>query len=147
MKDSEKLDFFYEWAVWAHLSSKIELELILLKGHLMLETMLEVTLRKNNIKPDKNYSFYRKLTLLGNLTIENPNKELIVDSLTKINLMRNKVAHEFFYSEVDSELEEWSKNIHDNLKGVKFSKYTYRTKIVHAFSILAFNLLRLKEIS
>lgn len=145
MSESQRLDFLYEWAVWGHLSSKKDIELIVLKGHLMLETALETTLSRNNILKNDNYSFYRKLTILENdIITEKPDKEFIVNSLKKINLMRNKLAHEFFYNELDIDIEEWSKSILMNLKGEKYSKLTYRTKIVHSFSILTLNLLKIK---
>jgi hypothetical protein len=145
MSKSQKLDLLYEWAVWGHLSSKKDIELILLKGHLMLETALETTLSRNNILKNDNYSFYRKLTILEDVIVaENPDKEFIVNSLKKINLMRNKLAHEFFYNELDNDIEEWSKCILMNLKGEKYSKFTYRTRIVHSFSILTLNLLKIK---
>lgn len=145
MDESEKLDFLFEWAVWGHLSSKKDVELILLKGHLMLETALERTLSKSNILKNDNYSFFRKLTILENdIVTKNPDKEFIINSLKKINSMRNKLAHEFLYDELDNDIEEWSKSILSNLKGEKYSKFTYRTKIVHAFSILTVNLLKIK---
>jgi len=146
LSDSEKLDFLYEWAVWGHLSSKKDLESILLKGHLMLETALERMLSRNNIASNENDSFFRKLILLEKkITTNNNNSDFIIYSLKKVNLMRNKVAHEVNYTELHNDIENWSKDIMENLKGEKFSKFTYRTKIVHSFSILTINLLRIKN--
>ncbi|EKT4499318.1 hypothetical protein [Flavobacterium psychrophilum] len=146
LSDSEKLDFFYEWAVWGHLSSKKDLDSILLKGHLMLETAIERMLSRNKISFNENDSFFRKLTLLEqNLTNKNTEVYFIINSLKKVNLMRNKLAHEVNYTELDNDIENWSKNIMENLKGEKFSKFTYRTRIVHSFSILTINLLRIKN--
>ncbi|WP_134356001.1 hypothetical protein [Flavobacterium psychrophilum] len=146
LSDSEKLDFFYEWAVWGHLSSKKDLDSILLKGHLMLETAIERMLSRNKISFNENDSFFRKLTLLEqNLTNKNTEVYFIINSLKKVNLMRNKLAHEVNYTELDNDIENWSKNIMKNLKGEKFSKFTYRTRIVHSFSILTINLLRIKN--
>lgn len=145
MSESEKLDFLYEWAVWGHLSSKKDIELILLKGHLMLETALEITLSRNNKKND-DYSFYRKITILENDIITNsPGKQFIINSLKEINSMRNKLAHEFFYDDLNTKLEKWSDSILNNLKGKKFSRFTHRTKIIHSFSILTVNLLKIKN--
>lgn len=146
LSDSEKLDFFFEWAVWGHLSSKKDLESILLKGHLMLETALERILSRNNILLNENDSFYRKLILLEkNLITNNSNRDFIIHSLRKVNLMRNKLAHELLYEELDNDIETWSKDILENLKGEKYAKFTYRIKIVHSFSILTINLLRIKN--
>ncbi|SFN58255.1 hypothetical protein SAMN05444143_1283 [Flavobacterium succinicans] len=146
--NSEKLDFLFEWAVWGHLNSKKDIESILLKGHLMLETALDTVLSRNNILKTENDSFYRKLTLLEkNIVTKNPERDFIIDSLRKINLVRNKLAHEILYKELDIDIENWSKDILENLKGEKFANFTKRTKIVHSFSILSFNLLRMKTTS
>lgn len=145
LDDSEKLDLLYQWAVWAHLSSKKDTELILLKGHLLLETALGTTLSRNGVSKSDNYSFYRKIILLEKNATKNSTNQFIFDSLKGINLMRNKLAHEFIYEELDNDLESWSKNILENLKGEKFCKFTFRTKIIHSFSILTFNLLKVKN--
>ncbi|MES2862998.1 MAG: hypothetical protein V4666_02680 [Bacteroidota bacterium] len=146
LSDSEKLDFLFEWAVWGHLSSKKDLESILLKGHLMLETALERILSRNKISLNENDSFFRKLILLEqNLKTNNSNRDFIIYSLKKVNLIRNKLAHEVNYTELDNNIENWSKDIMENLKGKKFTKFTYRTKIVHSFSILTINLLRINN--
>lgn len=140
-----EIDFLYEWAVWGHLISKKDIEAILLKGHLMLEMILKVILSRNGISNDDDISFYRKLTLLEkNVVIRNDNDVLIINALKGINLMRNKLAHEVLYDDLDTDIENWSKVILNNLKGMKYSKYTYKTKIVHSFSILATNLLKVK---
>lgn len=144
LSDSEKLDFLFEWAVWGHLSSKKDLESILLKGHLMLETALERILSRNKISLNENDSFFRKLILLEqNLKTNNTNRDFIIYSLKKVNLIRNKLAHEVNYTELDNDIENWSKDIMEHLKGKKFTKFTYRTKIIHSFSILTINLLRI----
>lgn len=139
-----KIDIFVEWAVWGHLDSRTDLELILLKGHLLLEIVLESVLKRNNILQCENYSFHRKIIALEKIDLENTiKKSLIISSLNDINMLRNKVAHEFYFDIENGGFELWASNILDNLKGNKFSKYTFRTKIVHAFSILSLNLLDL----
>ena len=72
-------------------------------------------------------------------------KELIIDSLVQINKLRNKLAHEFGFKIHESNFKDWSVNIISNLDGMKWSKYTYRTKIIHAFSILVINILNIKK--
>lgn len=41
MKSKDSINFLLEWAVWGHLSDKKALYLIFLKGHLMIEHVLE----------------------------------------------------------------------------------------------------------
>lgn len=135
-----------EWAVFGHLDRKTDLELILLKGHLILEDILETILKRNNIPNINNYSFYRKITLLETFKVEDaPRKKFIISSLREINRLRNKVAHEFFFDDLEREFETYANNILNNLKGEKFSKYTFRTKIVHSFSILSKNMLEMRN--
>lgn len=139
------IDCLAEWAVWAHLDSETNLELILLKGHLLIETILEAVLLKNNIGQDDNFSFYRKTNELEKISFrETIKKDVIINSLKEVNRLRNKLAHEFNFEISSGDLELWGKNILDNLKGTKHTKFTQRTKIVHAFSILAINILELQ---
>jgi hypothetical protein len=67
---------------------------------------------------------------------------MIINSLKRLNSIRNKLAHEADYK-IDTEIKEWSNNILSNLDGTKFSKYTNRTKIIQAFSTLTLNILLL----
>ncbi len=144
-KFDNKFDPLIEWAVFGHLDKKTDLELILLKGHLILETILETVLKRNNITNLDNYSFHRKILALENIEAEDlSEKEFIILSLREINRLRNKVAHEFHFDIDNGEFEMWAINILDNLTGKKFSKYTFRTKIVHSFSVLTKNMLEMK---
>ncbi|MCX6237062.1 MAG: hypothetical protein NTY07_05790 [Bacteroidia bacterium] len=139
-----EIDPLVEWAVWGHLDSKTDLELILLKGHLLMEMIMDTALGKNNTTNYKNYSFYKKISILETVDFnDNHKKELIISSLKTLNNLRNKLSHEFQFDINKGELEQWASKILENLRGMKFSKYTYRTKIVHSFSILSINLLEL----
>lgn len=144
--EKQSIDPLFEWAVWGHLQSKTDLELILLKGHLILEMTIETYLKRHNIKDVENFSFHKKIIELDKcISHEFPKKKIIIDSLFQINKLRNKLAHEFEFEINDSTFKEWSLNIMSNLNGKKWSKYTFRTKIVHAFSILAINILDVKK--
>jgi len=146
MGQKNEIEPLVEWAVWGHLDSKTDLELILLKGHLLIETILETVLKRNNILDCENYSFYRKITVLESFEVVNKLKmDFIIASLRDINRLRNKVAHEFHFDIENGEFEIWASNILNNLKGAKFTKYTYRTKIVHSFSVLSRNILEVKK--
>ncbi len=142
---SNDIDQIVEWAVWANLDTKTDLELILLKGHLLLEFILDIKLERSNILDYKEYSFYRKILNLKNIDFEdNVKKDYIISCLQTINKIRNKLAHELHFNIGNGELEIWSSNILVKFKGEKFTKYTFRTKIVHSFSILSKNILELK---
>lgn len=144
MKD--KIDILVEWAVWGNLDSKTDLELILLKGHLLLETILQVTLNRNGIKNCENFSFFRKIQLFKEIEFSDRKKsDFIALSLFDLNKMRNELAPNFHFEIENGELELWALTIRNNLKGKKFTKYTFRTKIVHSFSIISRNILELKQ--
>lgn len=139
-----KIDPLVEWAVWGHLSSKNDLELILLKGHLLLEIILGTVLKRSNNIEYENYSFHRKIIALEQIATNNEaKKDFTVLALKTINRLRNKIAHEFHFDIKNGEFEVWSSNILDNLTGTKYTKFTYRTKLVHSFSILSKNILEL----
>ncbi len=137
-------NWLVEWAVWGHLDSKNDLELILLKGHLILEGMLDLTLERNGISGHANFSFYRKVVTLETLAVRDQAKrQIVVYSLKEINKLRNKVAHEIHFKLENGTFEKWTVYVLENLRGEKFSKYTFRTKIVHSFSVLSRNVLEL----
>jgi len=139
-----EIDYLVEWAIWVHLDSKTDMELILLKGHLLLELILDATLSRLNLHKNKNYSFYKKTIILDKIQFkESIKKNFIVSSLKDINKLRNRLAHEFQFDIKDGELEIWALNILENLKGEKHTNYTFRTKIVHSFSIISRNILEL----
>lgn len=144
MAQKNEYDFLNEWAVWANLDHVTDQEFILLKGHLVIEHFLEMALNRNGIQNLESYSFYGKILALEKMEVEDQFiKQFIISSLREINTLRNKVAHELLYKISDGEFEKWSLNVLENLRGEKFSKYTYRTKIVHSFSVLTKNILEL----
>lgn len=141
-----KIDPLIEWAVWGHLDSKTDLELILLKGHLLIEMVIDTALGRCTKQNFRNYSFNKKILVLEKVDFkENPKIELIISSLKVLNNLRNKLAHEFHSDINNGEFEQWASKILGKMDGVKFSKYTYRTKIVHSFSVLAINILKLTD--
>lgn len=87
-----------EWAVWAHLDSETNLELILLKGHLLLEVTIGCVLARNNVADYESYSFYRKIIALTKIEFRDTSKQdFIVSSLIEINRLRNRLAQEFHF--------------------------------------------------
>lgn len=141
-----KIDFLVEWAVWGHLDSKTDLELILLKGHLLLENIIDTVLERKNIKNYNNYSFHKKILTLEKIDFNDTlKKDFILSSLKGINKLRNQLAHEFHFDIKNGKLELWAFDILEKLKGTKYTNYTFRTKIVHSFSIISITLLELTE--
>lgn len=141
-KDSP--DFLLEWATWARLSAITDLELILLKGHLMIETIVGFVLKRNGFENDEKLSFFGKILAIEKLSLDNTKeKKLVIYYLKQINSLRNKLAHEFTFNPNNGELEKCSEEILNNLVGTKYGNYTYRTRIVHSFSVLAINTLKL----
>ncbi len=109
MEQANNNDWLVEWAVWQHLDSKSDLELILLKGHLILESMLDLTLERNDISGSANFSFYRKVVAIEGLTVsDNIKSKLLLMPLKEINKLRNKVAHEIHFKLENSAFEKWA---------------------------------------
>lgn len=143
--DDEVRSHISEWAVWAILDRSTELELILLKGHLLIEAILDSTLLRSKKLDCSKYSFFRKVRVLESIQKNEAGKiDLIVDSLKQLNQMRNKLAHEFGFRVEMAGLDLWAQNILNNLEGEKFTNHTYRTKIVHAFSTIIYHISQIK---
>ncbi|TDQ79075.1 hypothetical protein CLV99_0507 [Sphingobacterium yanglingense] len=141
------LNPLYEWAVWGHLSNKKELELILLKGHLMIESTLEACLSKKMESRFNELSFFKKIIIFEEMSFENKTKHnFIIKCLNQLNVIRNELAHDALFEMDESNIMNWSKEIHKELTGKKFTKYTTRTKFIHAFSFLAINILEMDSL-
>lgn len=142
MKDA--YDFFMEWAVWSHLDTKTDLELILLKGHLLIDQFLEIKLERIGFQNRKNLSFYSKISAIEKLSFEQTKQKItIIKSLKKLNLLRNNLAHDYYFDLNNGEFESWAEGVLKKLNGEKYTRFTFRTKIVHAFSTLTINILEL----
>ena len=135
---NENLTKIVEWAFWANLESESNVELILLKGHLFMEVLLNYVLAENGLKTHTNYSFYRKVHSLLLVTYGQtvtPNR--IAPYLFRLNNLRNNLAHDFSYDITNGDIEKWSLDVLAQFDVVKNTRYTFRTRIVHAFAALA----------
>jgi len=127
-----------EWATWANLDKLTELELILLKGHLHIEIIIDTVLSENGIRNCEDLSFFKKTKKLKIIESKaSGNSQIITDKLFELNKIRNKLAHELKFDIKNGEFENWAQSVLSIFKGQKFTKHTYRTKIVHAFSTIA----------
>lgn len=134
---TEKLDSLLELSVWGNLDRYSDYSLILLNGHILLEKVLEIVLDRLGVTDIENQSFHSKVIRLKNLLKDSHQKESIIQSLTELNRLRNKLAHEFKFDVKNGDFEKWSDNVHSKFIGEKYTKFTSRTKIVHSFSFLA----------
>jgi len=135
-----------EWVVWANLDKKKDLELILLKGHLILEIFMDNLLNNGSKENYKKLSFFGKVKVLHKINgSETVNLEAIQTHLLSINKIRNQFAHEWEFKIHKSEIEQWALDVLSTFKGEKFSKLTFRTKVLHAFSSLSGALVEIEQ--
>ncbi|ENM3757227.1 hypothetical protein [Vibrio cholerae] len=124
----------FEFSTWSRLEDVRDQELILLKGHLILDIALTA------LYGDK-LSFYGKAKKLS----QNDDCLICAQLLLELNGIRNKLAHELFFDAKESGLLEWAEDVLSKIEFIKFSKMTNRTKIIHAFS--AFSALSRETLS
>ena len=136
----------FEWVTWANLDKNKSVELILLRGHLLLEAFLDNLLENGGLRQYRESSFFKKACILSKLENADLKKvDVIQRHLITINKIRNELAHEWAFSVHSSELESWSKNVLADFEPEKFSKYTYRTKVIHAFLALTGALVEIQK--
>jgi hypothetical protein len=128
-----------DWAVWSNLDRYRDTELILLKGHLLLEVMLSECLRTRLLLTEqqiKKLSFHEKLKALVAVTERNKSLTEALEFSKQLNRLRNRLAHEPF-PRIETDLATWSDQaLHVFLKS-KHQRYTPRTRITQAISALA----------
>ncbi|WP_152984078.1 MULTISPECIES: hypothetical protein [Stenotrophomonas] len=128
-----------DWAVWSNLDRYRETELILLKGHLLLEVMLSECLRTRLLLTEqqiKKLSFHEKLKALATVTERDKGLTEALEFSEQLNRLRNRLAHEPF-PKLETDLATWSDQaLHVFLKN-KHQRYTPRTRITQAISALA----------
>ncbi|MBE0506641.1 MAG: hypothetical protein IBX50_07965 [Marinospirillum sp.] len=134
---NENLKKVLEWAVWFNLEKHKNAELLLLKGHLILEVFMDSFLSMAGYGSNKDASFHKKVKLISDVMDETDQGYKIVRSLFFLNKIRNKLAHEWQFSLVESGLNVWVDEALANFPVVKVAKYNYRTKLIHAFAALA----------
>lgn len=111
-----------------------EIEVILLKGHLILEQILNELLRFH-IKSQKslnslNLLFSKKLDLFVALQDREHLLKAEVEQLREINRIRNKLAHRLDFSEYHSDLKSWACTVVGYTPATINRKRTYRNTLV-----------------
>ncbi|EJE4169214.1 hypothetical protein M3895_004649 [Vibrio parahaemolyticus] len=126
MKLDETIVALFEYSTWNQLDKIKDQELIILKGHLILDLAL------TELYGEK-ISFYGKVNKLAK------NEDYLVCSqlLLELNNIRNKLAHEFFFDiQKSGLLIVWAEDVLSKIDFTKYSKLTNRTKVIHAISAL-----------
>lgn len=116
-----------EWSVWENLDKINETELLLLKGHVIMDLIL------SGVITEKNSSFHGKASQLGRFS----EMKLASEYLLKLTKIRNVIAHEFTSDVTREKIFQWSKGVLKDFDCNLFTKLTKRTTIVHSFSALA----------
>jgi hypothetical protein len=116
-----------EWVASSYLEDHKDIQLMLLKGHLILDALL------SEVVQDKNLSFYGKVHKFKNIKGLDDISRLLLE----LNFIRNRLAHELTFDVVDSGLYSWSENVLNIIHyDVKFRK-TKRQMIKHAIAALS----------
>ncbi len=129
------------FSIWSNLDKQKEIDLIILKGHLILEILVGVCISKYLSEGEDieslNLTFYKKVNLLKLLSKNEFNDiDKAILYLKQINTIRNKLAHSFKFDEKKSGIDKWASEVLKEFPVTKFSRFTYKSKIVHAFSAL-----------
>jgi hypothetical protein len=126
-----------DFSVWAKLDRYPNDELILLKGHLLLEVMLAegLRLRTSLTEPQvNNLSFHSRAKALAEL--DEPMRQAM-ESVQQLNKLRNMLAHEPFPEKLEVALTAWSERVIAAYAMHKHQRYTRRTTITQAIAALA----------
>jgi hypothetical protein len=104
-----------------------EIEMILLKGHLIIEQSLNHLLAANKIDMKRIDSmglmFAKKLELIMALEVKFIENEYL--QLKEINRIRNKLAHELFFKDYHMDLKNWACSV----LGYTPKKYKFKKNI------------------
>lgn len=126
----------FGWAIWGHLDRHKEYELILLKGHLLLDACLEKEDSKNDL------SFYSKILRYE----KQAGDQVICDLLKEINSMRNSLAHEVIQTDLENNLVKWADEVLSHCDVTFFTRKTRRTRVVHAFVAIGMTIMESRQI-
>ncbi len=116
-----------------------EMEMILLKGHLVLEQLLNQLIYAHQL--DGKHVDSMRLMFGKNLELVMVlDRRLLKDEyphLKEINRIRNKVAHELFFDKYHDDLKKWASDVLGYTPKTINTKKTYKNHVVKAFSWLA----------
>jgi hypothetical protein len=102
MKTKEISDKEYQDLLFSELDNITDLELLILKGHILVEYSLNKFINEVNnggVDIDKiNFTFHKKITIAEILGLFNK-KDFLKQSIVDINKLRNQIAHTLTYEE------------------------------------------------
>lgn len=137
-----------QYAVTVTLKEYAHMELILLKGHLVLEQMLNSILVAKGIDSEKlnqmNLMFSKTLEL--SIAISGPVLKEEYFHLKEINRIRNKAAHELFFDKYHEDLKNWACLVLEHRPKTINSKRTYKNHVIKAFAFLAGKLQGISDV-
>jgi hypothetical protein len=123
-----------------HVRSASDVELLLLKGHLVLEQVLNDLLGSyfaGHASADQlGLTFSKKIDLVAAL---HPGKSLATELkyLREINRIRNKLAHSLEFSDYHTDLKRWACSVVEYTPKTIDRLSTYRNTVLKAFYLLA----------
>ncbi len=127
-------------ALERHLRAKDDIEMILLKGHLVLEQVLNQMLLgyigKEEDLVSLNLMFSKKIDLLIALSGGHYDKDDIYQ-LREINRIRNKLAHNLEFNDYHADLKAWACHVVGYTPKSINRKTTYRSTVLKAFYFLS----------
>jgi len=118
-----------------------DIEMILLKGHLILEQTVNNLIYvhvKDHKKIDKmKLQFAKKIDLLAAILGSGTIFSKEYKHLKEINRIRNKLAHDLFFDKFHDDLKTWSCSVLGYTPKTINRKTTYKNSVIKAFSFIA----------
>lgn len=128
-----------EYSVTVKLKEFNDMEMILLKGHLVLEQILYQLISAHQLDSKRvdamNLMFSKALELA--MAIDANAIKDQYPHLKEINRIRNKVAHELFFDDYHGDLKKWASTVLGYTPKTINSKRMYKCHVIKAFSWLA----------
>lgn len=124
-----------------HLRNKDDIEMVLLKGHLILEQVLNQMLlfyiESETKLSNLNLTFSKKIDLLVALSGNRQGSREQIAQLREINRIRNKLAHELDFENSHAALKRWACWVVGYRPVTINRKRTYRSTLLKAFYLLS----------
>lgn len=137
-----------EHSVTVTLKEYSDMEMIILKGHFVLEQVLNQILMSHGLDTKRidsmNLMFGKTLELvmaLDDRVIKDDYK-----NLKEINRIRNKMAHELLFEEYHNDLKKWACAVLESTPKTINSKRTFKNHTIKAFAYLAGKLLGMANV-
>ncbi len=128
-----------EYAVTTKLREYNDIEMILLKGHLILEQVLNEIVSAHQLDSDRinlmNLMFGKTLELA--MALDSNTLKAEYKHLKEINRIRNKVAHQLHFDNYHDDLKGWASSVLGYTPKTISTKRTYKNHVIKAFIFLS----------